>query len=570
MTRLYTTLLLTVALLCTPAAQAQVELCYCDDTLDQGYGTADELYTPYIELPAELLKPYAGNAITGVQIGLLADVTNVTLYVKNSPQDKTPLYTQKVGELPAGWNTVELTTPYNIIDNGQPLAIGYRARLSQNSALAYSKVRSSMGNLVYLNKDSRWSTIDGTFCIKVCVAGDQMPQRDLAIGTLADQRLDAADESFTLTSTVRNMGVQPVDSYSVRCYVDDSEAGVVTFERRVELNATDTFSVSLPVGFGMGKHPVRLEVCAVNGAAVEVATNNTAEATLTLPDPRFARMVVCEEFTGNWCGWCPRGMVGLELMTEWYGDRFIPVAVHGGGSDPLEVPRDSSYAYAPLTDSFDGAPSCTVNRRLKGDPYYDIVSIYQMETRAENHVACWMSAQWNAEGTAIDLTLTAITDVDMDNAQLQAAFILLEDSITGYYQTNYYANDPGTEFYGWESRPQYVMDLVYDDIARGCFPSFDGMSLAQGRVNAGQEYSVEYSLPIPPAVINPRQLHVVGIVIDHRTGFIQNAARLWPEGELPQAIQTVCAETATRHYYDLQGRPVAHPAAGQLLISSDR
>lgn len=549
-------------------AHAQVVIGYCDDTLDHGYGNANELYTPYLQLEAETLKPYAGNKITSVQIGLRSDVTNVTIYIKNTPQDQSPIYTQKVGQLTAGWNTVELSTPFEVTDNGKPLAIGYRARLSQNEGLGYSTNINPHAATVYLNSESRWSSISGSFSLRATIEGDQMPHNELAIGTLYDQRIEAGSDSITLSTTVRNMGVNTVSSYAIRCTIDEV-VSEHTINHEVALNATDTFALQLPVTFGTGTHTATLEVVSVNGEADEYAANNTTTAQLKMPDERFARMVVCEEFTGYWCGWCPRGYVGLELMTEMYPDRFIGVAVHGAQNDPLEVPTDSSYTYAPFINSFTGAPNCSVNRRLKGDPYYDIANIYTMETRAENHVACAMTAQWNDDATAINLTLTGITDQDIDKANYNAAFILLEDSITGYVQANYYAGE-SQPFYGWESKPSYVTDLVYNNLARGCFPTFEGMTMHEGSIVGFEEFTTQYSLPIPPAVKDRRYVHVVGIIIDSNTGFIQNAAHLFPEGEIPQAIRHIGSESSVTRYFDLQGRPVAKPVPGQFVIKSEK
>lgn len=563
-----TTLLLSL-LACTTLSHAQVELCYCDDTLEHGYGSADELYTPYIQFDAQSLIPYSGNEIRSVKIGLCSDVTNVTIYIKNNPQDQTPLYSQKVGELTAGWNTVELTTPFVIKNNDKPLAIGYRARLTQNEGLAYSDNRDAQGATVYINKDSKWSSINGAFSLKAVVDGDQMPQNELALGRLSDQRIEAGTDSLMMTSTVKNRGVNAIDNYTLRCEIDGAEVVVVTLDRQVAVNATDTFVLQLPVTFGTGSHQVRLEVTEVNGQADSYEANNVATATYTMPDERFARMVVCEEFTGHWCGWCPRGYVGLEMMTEKYPDRFIGVAVHGGSNDPLEVPADSSYSYQPFISSFTGAPNCSVNRRLKGDPFYDIANIYTMETRAENHVACTMTAQWNEEATAIDLKLTGIVDVDMDKANYNAAFILLEDSITGYPQANYYANE-SNPFYGWESRPTYVTDLVYNNLARGCFPTFDGQPLYMGSLTGLEEFSTEYSLPIPPTVKDRRYVHVVGLIIDNRNGFVQNSSHRYPEGEIPQAIRNVEGDKQAKEvrFFDLQGRLVEKPAPGQIVIKA--
>jgi len=69
-----------------------------------------------------------------------------------------------------------------------------------------------------------------------------------------------------------------------------------------------------------------------------------------------SRTVLIEEFTGEWCGWCPTGMMELEEMIAKYGDTIIVVAVHI--SDPLESPSASAMigAWGSM------APSALVNR----------------------------------------------------------------------------------------------------------------------------------------------------------------------------------------------------------------
>jgi thiol-disulfide isomerase/thioredoxin len=60
-----------------------------------------------------------------------------------------------------------------------------------------------------------------------------------------------------------------------------------------------------------------------------------------------------EEYTGTWCGWCPRGIVGLQLVNETYGDRVQTIAVH------YDDPMETSVYYSLLPGSF---PNATVNR----------------------------------------------------------------------------------------------------------------------------------------------------------------------------------------------------------------
>ena len=563
-------------MLCLPAVtQAQVELSYCSD-IEQGFGDAGTIYTPYVQFEAAAIAPFAGNQITQVIIGMKSSATNVTIYIKNSPRDSNPLYRQTVADgLTEGWNVIRLDTPFDIPE-GKDIAIGCRFRGAEKGAFGYSTARNSLADQILINQSSKWTTCGGSLCIKALVEGDKMPEHELSIGTLPNQRVDPAAETLTFSSTVRNMGIREIESYAIRCSIDGTEALAETFNHTVPVNGCDTFALHIPAIYGFGTHTLALSIAAVNGQPDEHEGNNTATCTFTVPDQRFARRVVCEEYSGFWCGFCPRGMVGMELMKEAHPDRFIAIAVHGG--DPLEVPSDSSYTYAPLISRFIGAPSCTVGRRLEGDPFYDINTLYDMETSAENHIAYSMTAEWAADGTALHCHATITSDQDMQGAAYDAAFVLLEDSITGngYYQTNYYSSSSQNysgPFYGWEDKAYITTDVVFMDIARGCYPSFGGTPMIEGDMTAMQEYTIDYTLPLPPTVLDKRQLHVAGLVIDRRTGFIQNGQNAWPTGELPESISQVRTDSERQPeacMFDLYGRRIAHPAPGQLFIRNHR
>lgn len=127
-------------LCCINALQAQVELSYCGD-IDQGFGDAGVIYTPYVQFEATTMTPYAGNYIKQVLVGMKADATNVTIYIKNAPRDTNPLYRQTVSEgLTEGWNVITLDTPFEIPE-GKEIAIGCRFRSTEKKCfrLQYRK-----------------------------------------------------------------------------------------------------------------------------------------------------------------------------------------------------------------------------------------------------------------------------------------------------------------------------------------------------------------------------------------------------------------------------------------------
>lgn len=569
--------LLLLLMLCSMGVlQAQVELAYCED-IDHGFGEAGVIYTPYVQFEAMDLTPYIGNSITQVLIGMKSSATNVTIYIKNNPHDANPLYRQTISDgLTEGWNVINLDTPFEITQ-GKDIAIGCRFRGAESNAFGYSDAKNSLADQILINQSSKWTSCGGSLCIKAMVEGEHMPKHELAIGTLPNQRVDPAAESISFSTTVRNMGITEVERYTLQWSIDNGDTETISYDHTIPVNGRDTFELVIPADYGLGQHTLSISIESVNGVPDEYTGNNTASCSFTVPDERFTRRVICEEYSGFWCGFCPRGMVGMELMKEAHPNRFVAIAVHGG--DALEISSDSTYTYAPLISRFTGAPSCTVGRRLQGDPFYDIETLYQLETTAENHIAYSMTAEWNDDASAILCHATICSDQNLNGARYNAAFVLVEDSITGhgYYQTNYYSSSSQNysgPFYGWEDKAYITTDVIFMDIARGCFPSFDGVTLFEGDMEAMREYSFDYILPLPTTVLEKKQLHVVGIVIDPRTGYIQNGLNVWPSGEIPASIEQISndlpQQAKNTYLFDLSGRRIAHPATGQPFFRAIR
>jgi len=549
-------------------ATAQVLLFHGGGNIDNGYGDKNQILTSYVLFPTDMLKPYSGNEVTKVRIGMTGSAKNVTLYVKENPRDSRPIYSQSVGTLNEGWNEVTLTTPY-AISGQKDITIGFKATLEETGAIGYSKEKKIDGDFIYINQTSKWTSTGGTLCLQACVEGGNMPENELAIGTMSDQTAPYDAVTTTFTSTVRNMGVNAIEGYTLQYCVDDSEVQSINIDKSLAVNETDTFCIDVP-SIEVGVHSVKVWIAEVNGVEDTNTSNNMVTARLTVRDIRFARRVVCEENTGLWCGWCPRGMVGMELMKDMHPGQFIAICVHGG--DVLEISRNEDYNYGKFTDSQSGAPSCVVNRRLSGDPFYDIENLYRLETLSENHLAYTMSAQWNADSTAITTYSHFFADVDINDAQYYAAFVVTEDSVTGYSQTNYFANTPDQPFYGWEAKDGHTDDCCFNDLARGIFSNYDGDLCSPSAMTAETVYDYTYTLTLPPTVVDKRQVHVVGLLIDHKTGYVVNAFMATPEEESHVAtdIQVIAADSSghdrqTLQTFNLSGQRVDDTYRGVVV-----
>lgn len=516
-------------LIASRTAYGQVELRYGSE-IDGGWGDAGSVVTPYVVFPEELVKPYGGNSITTVHIGLAQDASNCYLYLKRNPEDAKYIYRQKLGDLTAGWNEIILDEPYAITGE-ESVAIGYKASFSKGGGVGVSDEKNANGDKVYYNSLDKWTSTGGSICIKALVEGNSMPENEMGIGRMADVTAPYDAESVTFTTVVSNLGANAVESYSIDITVDD-KTEEKTYIRQIPVNGCDTVRFEVP-SVEKGKHTVTVYIKSVNGADDSYEANNRVSAQLTVRDIAFARRVLCEEITGTWCGFCPRGMVGLELMKENHPDLFIPVSIHS--NDPLEIDSLSDYSYKDFIDSCPGAPMCNVNRRLTGDPFTDIRRLFDLESSVENHIALETEAVWDDEGK-IQVRNIYYSDIDIESPSFRTAYTLTEDSITGYPQTNYYAGGRNGEMYGWEEKEDPAKDAVFNDVARAIFGSYSGIPLPTEPMTAFTRYEHEYTIELPATVNDARNIHIIGQIIDTGTNCILNASSTTVEGNIPGTV----------------------------------
>lgn len=525
---------LLVLLLACAAGRAQVVVCYADSA-DGYWGEAGTVVTPYVTYPTGMVGAYSQNRVTAVRLALGAAATNVYLYIKRDPHDTQPLYRQKVGNLPAGWHDIALETPFEI-DGSQPLCLGYKASFDAAGGVAYSAGVNEGAGTIYYNSKNNWTSVQGSLCIHALVEGDHLPQGELRMGALPDLTAPYDSATVSLTGTLRNMGANTVDRYALAVSIDGQPAATLEQTGPLVPNATATYRLTLPADVP-GSHEVAVCISEVDGQPDAWLPGDTARFALKVNDPAFRRKVVCEEFTGDWCGWCPRGLVGLEKAKQAHKGWFFPISIHGGQGDPLEIDSELPYTYKEFIDLQKGAPSCTVDRRMTGDPYWQVESLYATEAAAPSGYAVKLQAWWNADSTRVDAVATFRAETDVERPALRMAFVVTEDSVTGYQQHNYYAGGTNGEMEGWENKTDPTTDFAYMDLARGIFGGYQGMPCTDlERLPAGEPQTFSYSFELPPTVADPSRVSITALLIDSTAGYIQNADRTVPLQPETEAI----------------------------------
>lgn len=343
---------------------------------------------------------------------------------------------------------------------------------------------------------------------------------DLSLSGLVLERANyAVGEVVTMQYKVSNVGTETAEQFVISYQVNGVTVAEQTIDQRLLPGRDITLTGQTPTGVAeqtLGVE-VKVEVSSVNGGNDDNVSNNAQSEVINVYNTLFDRNVVIEEGTGTWCGWCVRGIVAMEKMKEEHPNDFIGIAVHS--NDKMTV---SEYAEAQGLKSL---PGCDLNREYRElsvdstqfETYYQFAKMQKAIGRVS------VCAEWIGEDS-LDVTTSSEFCYSGDGAW-SMAIVLVEDSVTGYYQQNYYAGGESGEMRGFEDLPK-VTAVDYNDVARGIYPAYGGEVFVEGEVIEGQTYCYEYALTLPAEVQRKSKLSVVALLIDTTTGNIVNAARL--------------------------------------------
>ena len=270
-----------------------------------------------------------------------------------------------------------------------------------------------------------------------------------------------------------------------------------------------------------------------------VAASMMFTATAAEDNPVPVHRPMIEEYTGTWCGWCVRGLAGMELLRESLGDDFIGVAYHNG--DPMQIMTSSQYP-----NSISGYPAAFINRQYSVDPLFGFGNtsgqiLTDMQQMAELEVIAGIdvTAQWtSADKTAIDVNVTSYFTVDNSNAKYAIEVMLIADDLYGtgstWNQANYYSGERDyakDKYLGpWTKKGQTVSGVHFNDVLIGTSKVISG-SLPT-TIEAYQNYQYNYTftlsaLPKPSLVQNKDNLHVIAVVVNTSNKRAINANRCY-------------------------------------------
>ena len=497
--------------------------------------------------------PVVGNAtVKAMRLWLnsttIPKITSLKIWVAKNLLATGVLYTQDIdlSTLTAGANDIALNTPFAI--NNATTYFGYSITLSSQDYAIMNGGEYEANTFFFraTAQTTNWTSITnhGKLALQLMGEGVNIPQ-NAAIFTnknLGTHNYQVGDEAV-VPVTIKNKGVNNITSVSYTI-TSNNDPSTATPEVTVPINnivngATATFDVSFDTSVPL-RDTRTVTITKVNGQPNDApAADCVASGNFTVVSFLFTRIPVIEEFTGTWCGWCPRGFVGMETAHEKYGDQVVLIAAHNG--DPM-VTSD----YNPVMSTVSGFPDARANRATDFDPNPDAIQSMIDQSMLEVPVGMVnVTAQWNDEQMkTIKMDATSKFAFAEENTNYGIAFVLIEDGMKGssssWAQSNYYSGQSGYPSYmdWWCSQGSKVTGLEYNFVAVGAWQianGFDGS--VKSSFEAGEVMPFSYTADISTKTLiqDKSKLKVAALLIDRGANKIINAwqTTIYPYGYNP-------------------------------------
>lgn len=225
------------------------------------------------------------------------------------------------------------------------------------------------------------------------------------------------------------------------------------------------------------------------------------------------RKILIEEFTGDWCGYCPDGHEILENITTANPNRIVAVGMHY--NDFLET----NYSLAMVSNlSVAAYPRAAVDRVTYsgGNAFVMSRSYWTGAVAARLNVSSPLTININPSYNPTTRNLNVTIDYTFLSGygeETRITCLLIEDSISSS-QTNYYNTTAGSPFYGMGNPiPNYQQ--LHTQVALLSADNWGDINNPT-TVASGQSFSKTYSYTLP-STMNDDHVKIVAF-INERVG----------------------------------------------------
>ena len=394
-----------------------------------------------------------------------------------------------------------------------------------------------------------------------------------------------ASESIEIKGSIRATD-RPITAFTVHYTTADSIVRSETFTNvNIQPGSEFDFAFSEKLTPAEQGRYVSYRLWANVEGCTNVGVTDSVASVAFVPETK----AVLEEGTGMWCGYCPRGFVGLELMNEKYPDLFVGVSYHNG--DILEIMSSTEFP-----SDVPGFPDAWLDRVHETDAYHGddysgygfaLDDVYLARSAEIAPASVDVTAEWadDAQQT-INVTGTVTFIKDVTGVDYRMAYILVADDLHGegqnWLQSNYFSGDTNyAESEGMDvfvNGGSSVAGLHYNDVAvltsdiKGIAGSLPSDFKTAAPETCTYQFNVADAVNTSGENIiqDKSKLRVVAVLVDAATGEVLNSNKCNVGGQGGTGIAATLSqkgEIESVEYFDASGRRVSSPSNGLYIKS---
>ncbi|MCW4469334.1 Omp28-related outer membrane protein [Flavobacterium sp. MFBS3-15] len=247
----------------------------------------------------------------------------------------------------------------------------------------------------------------------------------------------------------------------------------------------------------VGSFEVTAEYIGVESLPLEVRFHDGSET-------NFVKRVLIEDYTGTWCGYCPRVAFGIEQAKS-QSDKIVAVAIHRPSSNPSSPVYDPyNYDTTELENTLgaEGYPKGFLNRKTQWN-FPEPENLAQVIGLTQgNNPKMGLAMNTAVNGNTINLDVNVKFAGDFSNLKL--VVYVLENGLV-YEQHNYTTYYDGVDV---------LEDFDHNHVLRAVLTPLLGEAISSNETVLNNVFTRSFSVPVPANVANAANIEFVAFVVD--------------------------------------------------------
>ena len=543
-------------------------------------------------------KVVSGKIVEGIRFGFpnSTNIKNVRVWLSttlpNTPEE-ADIICQQVPEVTGSeneadeLNEIRFAQPYKI-DPEKDLYVGYSYNVAdgnsdaENFPIIIDSSKEFANGLIlrFGGANGQWDDYNGygfgVLSVQMLLSGEKFDNAASFKGELGTY-VGAVGSNFNIPLVIENAGQKPMENAQITVELngETKTVDIQPGEPVAGIGSQYDYNLTVPAPASTGSYDLKITLSKVNGQDNPI--KSVAGGNIFVVSKAAKKNALVEEFTGMWCGYCPRGTVGMEKLRQFYGNDISIVAVHA--NDALQC-----YDYADVAQNVGGYPAAHINRVYTNvDPYFGLTknSPFAVVDLVEDCISTLPTAVISGSAVIDGNILTATSDVEFlytgDASNFAVAYILTEDGLFNEYwqQSNYFSN---SEPEGLADEPLFQrwkngtskMSVEFNETAvaaRGILRGVEGSIPASVEEGVKNSYSVEFDLNDYKVIQDRKRLNLITVLFDKTSGTVMNTnyVSLNPDLNGIDDIQADGDNIETARY-TLDGRRIMAPQKGVNIV----